>query len=327
LKRHPDVCDKVFSPEPDFTPWKLQGFRFDTPNPYAGLFAGDLSVTGPFQPFGASNESRIRPSEQPNSAIYSVSTDGGPVKIEAYGLHNPRGITFDEYGRLYLDNRGMELRGTRPVFDDPDALLRITLSPGSSGSWFGSPDYTTDGHPVSDERYSPPVSMLIQSGYRELSTLVNQEESGLHLPDFGVILQGDFPSLSGAEKLDFIPGNSPFKDFSGDAIIALSGDQSPFATSGLKLLGRVGFKVVRVNSDKQVKDLVRNTAGVPISMQPFGTVGLERPYDVKVGPDGAIYILDFGRMDNNNAIPRYYPGTGGLFKLTSEDAESATTDK
>jgi hypothetical protein len=57
-------------------------------------------------------------------------------------------------------------------------------------------------------------------------------------------------------------------------------------------------------------------------MQPFGTVGLERPCDVKVGPDGAIYILDFGRMDNDSGVPRYYPGTGGLFKLDGVEPTS-----
>jgi glucose/arabinose dehydrogenase len=321
-KRHPEAHDEVYSPPPNDTPWKLLGFRFDTPNPFAGLGNGDLSVTGPFQAFGHSNQSRIRPTDKPNGAIYSVSVDGGPAKVEAYGFHNPRGIAFDQYGRVFLTTDGMQTRGTRPIVDDPDTLVHMVRE-----GWHGFPDFSTDFHPISDEKYRPPVSMLIQSGYPEVSPLLNADASGLHLPDSPQLLvYGIFPSLSGAGKMDFIPSTGPFKELQGNIVVALDGDRAPFATNGLKLLGRQGFKIALVDMDnRQVKDFVRNTAGVPVSMQPFGTIGLERPIDVKVGPDGAIYILDFGRMENNSAIPRYYPGTGGLFRLNSIEPTPAST--
>jgi hypothetical protein len=313
-KRYPDAHDEVYSLAPNFTPWKLLGFRFDTPNPFAGLFRGDLAVTGPFQSFGHSNQSRIHPTDKPNGAIYSVGIDGGDARVEGFGLHNPRGIAFDQYGRVFLTNDGMETRGTRPIVDDPDTLLRMARE-----GWHGWPDYSTDFHMISDERYRPPVSMLIQSGYPEVSPLVDPGASGLHLPDEAEhLVYGIFPSLSGAGKMDFIPSTGPFKNLAGSMVVALDGDRAPFATNGLKLVGRQGFKVAIVDMDNRVvKDFVRNTTGVPVSMQPFGTVGLERPIDVKVGPDGAIYILDFGQMENSSAIPRYYSGTGGLFRLDS----------
>jgi glucose/arabinose dehydrogenase len=321
LKRHPDVHDEVYSPSD--TPLKVLGYRFDTPNPWAGLFSPDLFVTGPFQSFGHSNQSRITTTDKPNGAIYSCSVEGGDLKVEGYGLHNPRGIAFDEYGTTYITNDGMEMRGTRPVFNDPDAFIRL-----GRDAWHGWPDYSTTGESIGEERFRPPVSMLIGSGYREISQLIDQVASGIHLADFNVLLHGVFPSLSGAAKMDFIPENSPFKDLRGYAVVALDGDRSPYSSGGLKLLNRVGFKVALVAADtKQVKDFVHNTANVPISMQPYGSVGLERPCDVKVGPDGAIYILDFGRMDNNNAIPRYYPGTGGLFKLEAESVENQRLTK
>jgi hypothetical protein len=311
LKRYPGVHDELY--QPDKKPIKLQGYRFDTPNPWAGIFTGPLSVVGPFQAFGHSNLSRIPPSDKPNGAIYSVSVDGGEVKIEAYGLHNPRGIAFGAYDYGYFTNDGMEMRGTRPIFDDPDVVGHFT----SDAGWFGWPDYTSDGHPVSDPAYLPPISMLIPSGYRELSLLIDQQTSGLFLAKFDALIYGNFPSLSGAAKMDVVPGTGPFKDLKDDFIVALDGDRSPYATSGMmKLQFHPGFKVALVDFEsKRTTDFVHNTAGVPASMQPFGTVALERPCDVKVGPDGDIYIVDFGRMDNNSAIPRYYPGTGCLFKL------------
>jgi glucose/arabinose dehydrogenase len=158
--------------------------------------------------------------------------------------------------------------------------------------------------------------MMMKSGYPDLSFLIDHERSGLHAPDPKELVAGVFPSLSGAAKFDFAPASGPFKELRGNAIVPLDGDRSPFATSGLKLVGRVGFKVVLVDLDtKQVKDFIRNTAGVPASMQDYGTVVLERPIDVKVGPDGAIYILDFGQMENDEGEPEFHAGTGRIFKL------------
>ncbi len=316
-KKHPDVHDKMYTFGNDGE-IILRGYHFFTPNPWAGLFGGsDLAVTGPGQKFGTSILSRLRtdPSDKPSGAIYSVSTNGGDPRIEAIGLHHPRGLVFDEYtrARLYAINDGMELRGTRPVYGDPDALLRI-----STGAFYGWPDFSTTGNPISDAVYRPPVSMIIQSGYPELQALIDAELSGLQVAKFDVALHGVFPSLSGAAKMAFVPASGPFKDLRGNLVVALDGDRWPFATSGIKLQNRVGFKVVIVDPDgKQPKDFIRNTAGVPASMLPWGTLALERPCDVKFAPNGDLYILDFGRMDNNSAIPRYYRGSGTLFKLTA----------
>lgn len=311
LKRYPDVYDKVFSAG-QIQAFKLNGYRFDSINPRAGLFGGaDIARTGPFQPFGQSSLARVPSSDKPSGALYSVPLDGGALRVEASGLHNPRGLAFNEYRRLYMTNDGMQLRGTRPVWRDPDSLLRW-----GPGVWYGWPDYTTDGHPISDPTYQPPVGMLIKSGYSENSFLIDHDASGLRPPDPNVLVAGVFPTLSGAAKLDFAPMSGPFNEFHGSAIVALDGDRAPFATSGVKLLGPVGFQVARVDIDShQIKPFIRNTAGKPASQLPYGTVALERPIDVKFGPDGALYILDFGRMDNRGGTPRVYNGTGAIFKL------------
>ena len=320
LRRHPDVCDVMYAPSGSI---KTNGSRFVTPNPLAGLGGADLAITPPFQPFGHSNDSRIRSSNKPNGAIFNMSVDGGPASIEAYGIHNPRGLAFDEYDHLYSVLDGMQLRGTRPVADDPDTLMRI-----SQGACFGFPDYSTDGHLITEDRYRPPLSLIYSTGYSDLSRLIDQEASGLRLAEFGVLVYGVFPSLSGAAKMDFIPAEGPFKSFRGDALVALDGDRSPFASSGAKLIERIGFKVALVDMDrKTIRDFVKNTKGVPASQQKFGTVALERPCDVKVGPDGAIYILDFGQMENDSAFPRYHPGTGSLFKLDAIDSSKDDSAK
>jgi glucose/arabinose dehydrogenase len=327
IRRYPKVCDQSYSN------LKLLGYRFDTPNPNAGLFGGeDVSVTAPFQPFGVSNQTRVpkSPTGKPTGAIYSVSPTGGDLTVEAFGIHVPRGLEYNEFGRLYMTNNGMELRGTRPIQDDPDALLRVV-----KGTWYGWPDYTADLRPVSELPLNDTTkAMILKSGYPDVSFLIDQNASNLlaPTPSRETLVSGVFPSLSGAAKFDFVPADGPFNEFAGNAIVALSGDRAPFATGGQRLKGPVGFKVVRVDIDtRQAKDFVYNTKGVPASLIPKGQVGdaLERPIDVKFAPDGSMYILDLGKLRMRGGREEVAPNAGRLFRLVSQPppatTQSATT--
>jgi len=312
LREHRNACDK---------PWGklyLLGRRFDANNPFAGLFGGpDIAVTAPFQPFGKSLETVIPPAEnaKPNAAIYSIDPSGGDLRVEAHGIRHPVGLAFSELGVLYVTNQGMKLRGTRPVKDDPDVMLRIF-----QGQWYGWPDYSANLLPIRDPRFQPPVEMIIKSGYRDLSFLIDHESSGLTPPNAGSnLLTAEFKPLSGAAKLDFAPASGPFARLrqSGNvAIVALMGDRAPFDTGGLKLSGPTGYKVVQVNMDEHtVRDFIRNTRQGPASQHDANTHCLERPIDVKFGPDGALYILDFGRLEMRGPNEKVKPGTGKVYKL------------
>jgi glucose/arabinose dehydrogenase len=311
VQRYPKVSDQPY------TNLKLLGYRFDTPNPNAGLFGGnDVSVTAPFQPFGVSNQTRISksPTEKPTGAIYSVSTTGGDLTVEAFGIHVPRGLEYNEFGRLYMTNNGMELRGTRPIQDDPDALLRVV-----KGTWYGWPDYTADLRPVSELQLNDTTkAMILKSGYPDLSSLVDHNASNLLAPNRETLVTSVFPSLSGAAKFDFVPADGPFAEFAGNAIVALSGDTAPFATGGQRLKGPVGYKVVRVDIDtRQYKDFIYNTKGKPASLIDKAEVGdaLERPIDVKFAPDGSLYVLDLGRLRMRGGREEIAPNAGRLFRL------------
>ncbi|HWB52533.1 MAG TPA: hypothetical protein VG722_00005, partial [Tepidisphaeraceae bacterium] len=138
VRKHPQFCDM---PAVNL---KLLGYRFDTPNPLAGLFGpGETAVTAPFQPFGTGNRLRIHGVDKPTGAVYSVNPMGGGLELIAHGIRDPRGLAFNEYGRLYMTNDGMQLRGTRPVKDDPDSLLWVL-----KGTWYGFPDFSTDLRPI-----------------------------------------------------------------------------------------------------------------------------------------------------------------------------------
>jgi glucose/arabinose dehydrogenase len=65
-----------------------------------------------------------------------------------------------------------------------------------------------------------------------------------------------------------------------------------------------------------VYDFVSNTRGLPAHLLGRDSRdALERPVDVKVGPDGAIYILDFGPMRVENGREKIPNGAGRIFRL------------
>ncbi len=317
VRPHPDFHDNPFSP------LKLYGYRFSTANPTGGILGGaDVAVTAPFNPFGASDQ-RIPPApdEKPGGAIYSASPAGGDLRVEAHGLHLPRGLAFNDFGNLFVANDGMELRGTRPVKDDPDAVLRVPLG---GPTWYGWPDYSADLAPVWEKRFQPPPEMIRPFGYPETSFLIDHAASGLVPPDRGTLLRAAFPSLSGAGKMVFAPDADPFAPYAGQLLVAQSGDRAPFATGGQPLKATVGRKVVRVDLDaRTAEDFVANTA-----RKPGHEVGqkwaLERPIDVRVGPDGAVYILDAGRLEYPDGRARVVGKTGKVYRLAPARAPSTS---
>jgi glucose/arabinose dehydrogenase len=303
LRQYPNFCDQPWSR----FPLKLLGYRFTTPNPRAGIGQDDIKVTGPMQPMGTSNLSRIKGSDKPTAAIYSVAPSGGDLRVEAHGIRHARGLRYNEfYYRLFATNNGMQ----------PDTLVRIV-----SGTWYGWPDFTADMNPVTMEKYQPPTELVLPSGYPDVSFTIDHEASSLFAPDRNSLLQGTFQPLSGAAKFDFVPTTGPFKEFRGNAIVALNGDRAPFATSGQPLTGPIGYKVVLVDVDSKVtRDFIHNTRNMPASRLPGNVEAIERPIDVKFGPDNAIYILDFGQLEMRDGRERVTQGTGRVFKLMATPA-------
>ena len=328
VRSRPDVHDVPA------TKLRLMGFRFDSPNPFSGLFGpADIAVTAPFQPFNVSNQTEIFEGKHPNASILSCAVTGGELKVEAHGVRYPRGLGFDG-SFCFFTNQGMELRGTRPIKDDPDALL----STSGGAEWFGWPDFTTDLQSIEQEKYQPPLDMIARTGYPfHVLSVINLNDSNLKRPDTEGhrkdTLKGIFSPLSGVAKFDFVPRGNPINRTQfHQALVALSGDCAPYSTSGRPIRGPLGYKVVTVNLDRQnfedptrglqnVTDFVANTAGGPGSkIDPKNPNLIERPIDVKFGPDGNVYILDAGRMHITDGRQVYEDGTGKIFILVPQAA-------
>ena len=322
VQKHPEFCDSPFKAE------KLLGYHFTLKNPDSSIFAPDTLITGPMQALGASSKTKIPAAafSKPTGAIYSISPDGGDLRVEAWGAHVPAGLLINELGSIYFTDQGMELRGTRPIVDDPDVLFHLFRD-----VWYGWPDYSRDLNPISDDTYQLPPrlsNMIIPTGYPDVSFIIDHQASGLTEPDHRLVA-ATFKPLSGASKMVSVPQSDMYpEDWRGELIVALWGDRAPFATSDQPMKKPLpGYKLVRVDpTTHEVKDFIWNTEGGPASRLREGREeGIERPIDVKVGPDGYLYILDFGRIKMYKGNIKVFENTGKIFRLVPIQSDEPGT--
>ncbi len=105
----------------------------------------------------------------------------------------------------------------------------------------------------------------------------------------------------------------------GRIFVAEWGDLAP-PTNPLRGKKPAGSQVVMVNpTNGQFESFIRNAQPGPASQQGIAGAGIERPFGLRFGPDGAMYIVDYGvvTIDMSKRPPyTYQPGTGAVWKVT-----------
>ncbi len=290
LARHPDFHD---IPGADVT---LAGRNFESGDPREG--GRGKVTTGAYSPFGAPTERGqvVRGQVPCNGAVMRVRPDGGPVELVAWGFRNPFGLAFSPDGRLYVTENGFDDRGSRPVWGTADFLWEVTPN-----AWYGWPDYV-GGDPVNQKRYKPPRKPVPEKLL--LSDPGKPPEPAAVL---GVHASADGLDFSRSEAFGHV----------GDAFIALLGDMAPGTG---KVLGPVGFKVVRVSpGDGVVADFAVNRGKENGPASRIGGGGLERPVAARFSPDGAaLYVVDFGVLTADAQGNHPQPQTGVLWRIRRE---------
>lgn len=257
----------------------LTGVSAETRDP----FAADPEArtgTGAFAPFGSAHPAgtRLEGRIPCTAAVMRCAPDGSDLELVAWGIRNGYGMAFLPDGRLIVTDQGSDDRGSRPVGGVPDLLIDVR-----PGAWYGWPDFV-DAVPLTEftpTRGAPPRFVL-----------ANHAE----LPSPRSALMR-FPVNAAATKLAVVPAAVP--GLAGQLVVALFGDERPMtAPAG----PRVGRSLVRVDP-------------ADWSMHPLAD-GFTRPIDVGFGPDGGLYVVDFGAFEMlAGGGLEATAGSGGLWRL------------
>jgi glucose/arabinose dehydrogenase len=322
----PDVAPFVMrSPEVQARPCQnivLTGRNFKGPD-FRTQDESDTVLTGAYVPFGVQTE--------PGQTIEGVKLCGGSilkfdpnnalasVRTHAWGFRNLIGLTWDEEGNMYAAENGYDVRGFRPVKDYMDASLRI-----HEGKWYGIPDFSANREPLTDPQFDSPDSLqapvFIGNEFmgKGLGFVIDHQASGLTPPDPSVVL-GKHEFNSSPSMLDVAPKN--WGSLGGHIFVAEWGDLAPPTNPLRGNQPANGYRVVSIDPHSgHVSPFAENVGGGPASgHQGLSGKGLERPFDVKFGPDGAVYIIDFGvvEIDFSNAPPyKYKEKTGSVWRIS-----------
>jgi glucose/arabinose dehydrogenase len=267
---------------------------------------GDLTRTvrtGAFVPFGTeTSPGQVIPGNvKASGAVLRCAPDGANLEVVAWGLRNPYGLAFAPDGRLFATEHGMDARSKRHILGDFDDLYEI-----EEGRWYGWPDFAS-GIRLDDSRWG-------DGGQGREPVLAEFPEPQ---PPFPVV---SFKPHAAANGIAISPGGD--FGFDGQAFVALFGDLAPITTP--RLGTPVGFRVVRVDlATRAIYGFAVNRIHGPASKLPHE--GFERPSHCAFGPDGALYVTDFGEIDiaPEKAGIRIQAGTGALWRIRREPSEPA----
>jgi glucose/arabinose dehydrogenase len=288
LPKFPEVRD---IPAKDI---KLVGRNYEARN-----VLGDVREkvqTGAYSPFGIPTEPGqiIKGNVKCNGSILRCDPDGNNLEVVAWGLRNPYCVGFTEDGKLFATEHGMDERGARYIFDDPDDFYEI-----HEGEWYGWPDFAS-GIRLDDPYWG-------DGGHGREPVLAEFPNPNPPKPFVS------FETHTAANGFDFC--RNPDFGFEGDAFVACFGDLAPITTLKHATVPS-GFKVVRVDmKTRHVYDFAVNKMTGPASKLPHD--GFERPSHCQFGPDGALYIVDFGiiHIAPERGAIRQQMDTGALWRI------------
>jgi glucose/arabinose dehydrogenase len=312
LAEHPDLHDV---PPVDLA---LRGRSFESENPLA---ANSQQVsTSAFSPFGRHTLRThvVEGQVKSNGTILSFKSDGSDLKVHAWGFRNPYGIIFSGDGRLFATENGFDVRGSRPIANDPEDLYIV-----KQGAWYGWPDYAA-GIPVTDPQSKP------KNGPTPEFLMVE------HPPVEKPI--ATFPKHSAVTKLDVAPkGSFGFQD---QLFIAFFGHMTPVTGTAPEQHG--GHRVIRFDPATGKTEeffAMKSSHGHGEDSTNEGTKGSQstkseegkgggRFVDVRFSRDGSkMYVVDFGKMEVTEAGPKPHRRTGVVWEITRKKGRAQTSNQ
>lgn len=290
LRYFPDFHDR---PGADVV---LTGQNYESPNVLGNIT--QTVRTGAYVPFGTETTPGqvITGDVKCTGAVLRCNPNGTELELVAWGLRNPYGIAFAPDGRLFATEHGIDERNARHIIGDHEDFYEVV-----QGAWYGWPDFAS-GIRLDDPYWG--------DGGRGREPVLAEHPDANPPKPFTT-----FPQHSGPNGVDFC--RDPRFGFHGDAFVALFGDLTPVTA---RLTTPSGFKVVRVEMETgEVADFAVNKIQGPASKLPHR--GLERPSHCQFGPDGALYVVDFGQISiaPEKGGVRVQQGTGALWRIRRDE--------
>lgn len=284
-------------------------------------------LTGAFVPFGTATT--------PGQVIKGTNKCGGSVLVfdpknaeatvrpYAWGFRNTVGIAWNKQGKMFATVNGYDNAAGRPINDFHDGSYRV-----KEDEWYGWPDFAANFEPVTAAEFKPSSSALAPTYIgtkrvaKELRFLIDHEASGLKQPDKSLILGLHEVNASpskpdvGPESWDELADHLFVPEY-GDFQWITNPTRDKFAGNRIAVISTDG------SGEQDVKSFIQNEKPGPGSQQGQLGEGIERPYDVKFGPDGAMYIVDFGsnrvnlsRIAKGHTPMEFDKGSGMIWKVT-----------
>ena len=312
---------------------------FNTQNPGGTIKAFFNSFTG-----------QVRQGVCDGAILRAPLNNSTAIEAFSWGYRNPYAIRFppDDHplaGGILAGMDGGDERGNRPSNNAPDELHLGRQNPDGSPDYHGWPD-RYGGLPTSQAVYNPiggPSDDVCPPPFDQATCLANLQAAN-DIPIRDVLafppqqITGPLANEAADSSftgIDFVPDAfviDPVRP--GAALYTLEGDFGFSPPNSDDPASEIGHEVKLINFNQvpgtplavKIQRFAHNTAPFVQAFTQDNINGLNRPLNVRFGPDGCAYVVDYGAVRDLSSDSHFVgppangpllqiPGTGVIWKI------------
>ncbi|HEX9247504.1 MAG TPA: hypothetical protein VGA35_15195 [bacterium] len=285
-------------------------------------------------------------------ASLSAGNPGATIQPFSWGYRNGYAIRFAPVnhalqGGLLVGEDGADERGARPANNAPDALQLAQINPDGTPDYHGWPDRYgfvpasqavfnpvggpgDDACPTTTPGTPAEITCLVTHGDIPIRDVLAFPPQQITLP---LAIEAADSSFTG---IDFVPGSfAGGPVLPGAALYTLEGDFGFSAANATSPAPEVGHEVKLINFSRPGQPLelkivrfAHNDTFEQVFVNPSHLHGFNRPTNIRFGPDGCAYVVDYGvvrdfgqsdpdakfKVDGDGPLVQI-PGTGVIWKI------------